>query len=337
MSVGLHVSRTSKIFNKKDHSYLEAIKTECEMFGLTAFAIFQIGPQNSHKNTMDIKAIKQYCIEHNISVYPHAAYVSTGIWNIRDAAHTKERERFYIKLIKDHLVEGEKIGAKGMVVHVPRHPIKTIVETMAILSNTPVINKVRSKTLPLMLLENPASRADPLLTYETPSKLNALVKALDADPRITLPWGLCIDTCHLWAGGVSLKEDQSWYNYESALTTITRNKIQLFHLNGSHGENFSTGKDRHNIPFCRSDALFGHLLTDNFQSWLEGLSRDEANVANLALQLSRSELGRIKSSSFFAIVQFCKKKDIGMILEINVEYYNSAKFAIDLIHVLLKM
>lgn len=337
MSIGLHIGKNSKLFDDKHKSMMAAIKTEVETFNMTAISMFQIGPLNKSKNSMDHQSIKAYCAEKNISIYPHASYIAAGIWLVTQKNRSENKSKMFIRLVKDQLVQGKQVAAKGVVFHVPRHTTATIVETMAIISNCKVLNSVRRNDgdLPMFTLEMPSSRADDLLTYETPEKLNLLTAALVAAVEITLPWDICIDTCHMYAGGINFSPDLSWNTWEMALSDLSRNKISLIHLNGALGKNFGTGKDSHQIPLSATDSIWGHLLTDEFRGYLERSTMAEINEINLATKLSDTEVNAIKNSSFFAIIQFAKKQNIGMIMEINAKDYKSAKFAMDLVNFLL--
>lgn len=338
MSVGLHIGKNSKLFENKHKSMMLAISTEVEIFNLSAIAMFQIGPLNKNKNSMDHQSIKTYCTEKNIAIYPHGSYIAAGIWLVNNKNRSENKSKMYIRLIKDQLVQGKQVGARGVIIHVPRHPIATIVETMTILSNCKEINSVRRNegTLPMFTLEMPSSRADELLTYETPAKLNALVAALAADTNITMPWDICMDTCHMWAGGIDFTGDLSWHTWESALSPLALSKISLIHLNGALGKNFGTGKDGHQIPFSVTDTIWGsRLISEEFRTYLGTVTVAVAKVTNLAEALSPEELQRIKNSSFNGIVQFAKKQNIGMIMEINTKDFVSAKFALDVANLLL--
>jgi endonuclease IV len=339
MSLGLHVGKNSKFTDNKHKSMLDAVKAEVTLFNLSAIALFQMGPLNRLKNSMDTVGIKKYCLEHNIAVYPHSSYLAGGIWNVTEQNRMENKNRMYIRLIRDQLVLGAQIGAKSVVFHLTRQTISTVVETMIILSDCKEINALRKtgKPFPMFMFEAIASRGDPLLTYETAKKLNALTAALAAEPRITLPWNLCLDTCHMFAGGTTFAEANSWNMYEAALTKLTREKIQLFHLNGALGKNFGVGKDGHRIPMSREDSIWGHLISDTFWEYIDAATISELNAGDLALKLFHEEMSYITSSSLFSIVQFAKKQNIGMIMEINLDHYKSAKLACDIINYLLKL
>lgn len=339
MSFGMMTAKNSKnIDGDKYRTMLEAIKSEVDIFNLSAISMFMMGPRDKKRIDMAYFQIMEYCKERNIAVYPHGSYICAGIWNVTQKNRHENKPLMFIRHIKDHLVNGKQLGAKGVVIHVPRHPVANIVETMEILSNNKVINSVRRNdgVIPMLTLETPASRPDDELTYETPEKLNKLVVALTASEKITIGWDICIDTCHLWAGGVNFSPDNSWSEYEAALSDITKDKIKLIHLNGViSADNFGTGKDGHQVILSRSDAIWGHLITDEFREFMDNMTLEQINEKNMYEHLSEAEIEIIKNSSLFGIVQFAKKRNIAMICEISIKNYRDAKFAADVVNKLL--
>jgi endonuclease IV len=247
--IGMHIGKTSKLTNKTFKTMLEVIEADNEVLGMSAISLFMHGPQNTRKNKMAYDSIKEYCEKNNIVIFPHGSYVSVGVWNVNTDNIDDEKSIKFIQHIQDSLTSGHEIGAKGVVVHVPRHPIETVVNVMEILSkNENFIEARANNKLATMTLEMPASRPNPTLTYETPKKLNAFCKALNDNKHINIDWNICLDTCHLYAGAVDFSEPDSWDNYEKNLTALVISKIKLIHLNGAKLKNLGTGKDGHMIP-----------------------------------------------------------------------------------------
>jgi endonuclease IV len=335
MSIGLFISKNSHILENKHKSYIDAIKIETELLHISAFSLFLVGPLNKNKISMDYIGIKEYCNKNNIEIWPHASYISAGIWSITKENRHTNKSLMWMRHLRDQLIAGKQLGAKGISFHLPRHPIETVIEVMEILSDCKVINSIRNNegTLPLFLFEMPASKPNDTLTYETSEKLNALVKALLKNKKITLSWGLNPDTCHEFAGGVNFGIE--WDKWESNLSNETRNRIKLIHLNGAKGINFGTGKDGHIIPMSPTDAIWGNLVSDEYRDFLNRTDIADINKINLYEKLTADELKIIKNSSLNSIVQWCKIHNIAMIMEINDKQYKNTKFAMDVINGLL--
>ena len=78
--------------------------------------------------------------------------------------------------------------------------------------------------------------------------------------RISLPLGLCVDTCHLFAAGISLDTAEKAKTYVDRI--VATGLPVIFHLNDS-AEAFGSFKDRH--------AELGNLIWRNNQSGLKYL------------------------------------------------------------------
>jgi endonuclease IV len=342
MSVGIHVSKNSKLYfkdgDKNTHKdMLIAIKNEVETFNMSALALFTVVPiTTSRRSNMNYLAIKEYCKENDINIYTHTSYPSVGIWSVNNENSDHGKSQMWINVIKNQLIDGEKLGAKGVVLHVPRHSINVVRETMEVLSNSVIMQDLKKLSeLPALTLEMPASRPDTVLTYETPEKLNTFVLSLHNDPKISINWNMCLDTCHLFAQGVSFRESRSWFNYEKKLSKLTVSKIKLIHLNGAFAKNFGTGKDGHVIPCSPEDAIWGHLISSEFRSFLDQADLTTLNKQNLATYLSAEEMENIKNSSLCEIANFAKKNNVTLICEIKSCDYRNTKFIMDLIQILI--
>lgn len=335
MSIGIHISKNSHILDGKHKSYMIGVKTEVELLDMSAFSLFIMGPRDKKKISMDYQNINKYCKENVIEIWPHASYISTGVWNVNTKNRHENKSLMYLRDIKDHLVIGKQLSAKGIVFHLPRHPIETVLDTMEILSDCKVINSVRRNkgTLPKFTIEMPASKPNDELTYETAAKLNVLVDALAANAKITLPWNLCVDSCHEYAGGVNFGTD--WSQWEKALSDETRARLQLIHLNGANANNFGTGKDGHIIPLSKQDAIWGTLISDEYRDYLVRTPMDDINKTNLYDKLTIDEKNVIINSEFNMLIQYAKRHNIAMIMEVNRGDYKDVKLAMDVINGLL--
>jgi endonuclease IV len=279
--LGVHVKKVSAVLNPPHQTrktLAEAIRVDCSMLGLNAAQIFSHGPRNHSRNlsAQDIKEIKALSNDFHVSV--HSSYPSVAIWKLTHSNANSPASRRILSHIKDQLECCAQINATGLVIHISRVEVEVIREAMEVVA--PLTKKTR---VPIWL-EMISSRAHDTLTYETPRKLNALTKALEhLEPG---SWGICVDTAHVWGSGTNISEYAQMQAWFQELTGAARKKISMFHLNGSSSE-IGSGKDKHEIAFCRADAIY-HAHKN---------SPDDSGVKS--------------------IIDFCGPRDIPVILEIN--------------------
>ena len=122
-----------------------------------------------------------------IKLYAHSVYVAPP-WGGDPAA---------ARFTRDELAVCARAGVCGLVIHLPKAPIATVVKYAPRLIN-PDARGVR------IFFETPA--VTPAETYyESPEKLGALLAALrEVDPADEL-FGVCIDTAHIWTSGVDIQ------------------------------------------------------------------------------------------------------------------------------------
>jgi endonuclease IV len=330
MGVGLHIKKDSTVIGKKHKTMLEAITYESKLLNISTMSLFVIGPMNSKKNVLDYEKIDKFCTDKNISIWPHGSYTSVGIWNVDHENKETNKSLAAIDLIKEHLLTGKQLNSRGVVVHLSRHPISHVLESMEIMSKS---LKKYSDKLSNFTIECPASRPDKLLTYETAEKLNKLVDSIESNKKIKLGWNLCIDSAHQYAGAVDFGKD--WFEWESELSVEVKNRIKLFHLNGASAKNFGTGKDGHIIPMSKDDAIWGHLISDKYREYMDTLNKADLKKVNLYEKMPEADKKVLKNSSLYAIVRWAKSHDADIILEINRGDYVSIQLAFDIINALI--
>jgi endonuclease IV len=331
MSIGLHISKQSAIRNEVFKNMEDAVIDTVELFGLSSCQIFTHGPRNYAQNKMNYSKIKNYCAEKNIYISTHGSYVSTGIWKVTKENKETSYSQKQIKHIAGMIYSVKQIGGAGMVLHLPNKAKEVIFETLEVLSGIKEINESGV----YIILEMPASKPS-ATTYETADKLNELC-ALINNEKITLQWCLCIDTAHQYSCGVSFSDLQVWRTWLSNLTEFVRNKIKLIHLNGISSKHFNTGKDVHEIIMAPTDGIWHHLMTPETLGFLN-LNAEELvrNKSDLSIDISEDEFRKIQESSLGDIVEFSKKNDCALVMEVNAGEFIYAKFAIDIIKKLLK-
>jgi endonuclease IV len=66
---------------------------------------------------------------------------------------------------------------------------------------------------------------------------------------------ICIDTSHIWAGGVDISSYVKSRDYFSELNIITKKLLSVLHFNANI-YNCGSGRDTHNKPFEKDDAIW---------------------------------------------------------------------------------
>jgi len=239
---GIHVSKSSKIGDGAAHkTILAAIQDAHAKLRINAVAIYTHGPRRTTASAMPYATIAEYCAANGIYLCVHSSYLSVGVW--RNPASKLEH-------IADQIIATRALGGAGLVLHLPKASVGVIVDGMREIAE-------RMSTIddaPMLILEMPASRPDES-TYETPTKLAALVSALDA-ADLPIRWGMCIDTAHQWSCGVPLTTKNHWDSWIDQCGEAVRRRIALIHLNGAELANFGRGKDVHMIATSAADAIW---------------------------------------------------------------------------------
>lgn len=216
--LGIHVSKG------KNKSMAAAIRAAVNAFAIDSVQIFTHGPSHSRKNEYGP-------LPRDVAIYVHGAYLWSG--KITD------------KLIESELVEAEKVGAAGFVIHINDLPPEELTR-IVVARVVPIYQRVGC-TVPL-LFEMPAKKPRKgAPNYATAADLKALTSELAA--ALPIAWGLCIDTSHVWAGGVVPSVE--WFDQ------LGTDHVKLIHLNANLIKNFGTGKDLHIIPLGKGDAIWG--------------------------------------------------------------------------------
>ena len=275
---GLHISKTDKLISKTFKTYDLAIKNAMAEYNITVAQIFTHGPQTPNKNNVAIEA--------TIPLYAHSCYIAVGVWSNMD------KWKF---LIKSELEAANSIGALGLVVHLgPAAP-----EEIARISRA----MLQEFKFPIpIILETPAKKPG-INHYSYPKPLTQLCNLLPKE----LPWGICVDTAHLWASGISVS---SYSDMTAWLHAAPSDRILLIHLNANLSKNFGTGKDLHIIPFTDEDGIWMKCCGPSLRKSYNGKSIIWSSVSETDRKL-------LYDSGFAALVQFAKKNNIPCVGEVN--------------------
>jgi deoxyribonuclease-4 len=158
-----------------------------------------------------------------IAVYVHAPYVVNVATTNNRVRHPSRQN------LSNHVRAAEAIGAAGVIVHGGH--VGDDDDPEAGFANWRTTLERLETTVPI-LIENTAGGE------------NAMARGFDRIARlweildgVETPFGLCLDTCHAWAGGELLLDALP------RLTAVTGG-IDLVHLNDSRDE-FDSRRDRH--------------------------------------------------------------------------------------------
>lgn len=218
-----------KHIKKVKGSYLKSLKEYHETndvpFNIPS-QIFTGSPSGwrlTKRNPDDETKTKEYIEKNKISLYIHSKYL------INLAKPCTPEFKYQLDALQYDLTVGSKIGAKGVVVHVGKSVketnIKKCIENMK--------ENMRSLSIvdgcPL-LLETPAGQGTELLTDI--NEFREFMIDFENDSN----YGICIDTCHVFACGYDPAEYLDKINLP----------VNLVHLNDSK-EPKKSKKDRHEV------------------------------------------------------------------------------------------
>lgn len=217
--------------------------------GRLSAQIFVVGPQNFKETLTQDDKVRIKALVHNndLSLVIHGSYLN----------HPWNKTKTYaaaIGSIKRELRIANEIGATGVVLHLGAGAMSDEVLSSVICDINDVMASMNivGNTAPILWLENHTAKQSDS-TFETPEKINSLFRHIDEIVKrsnITLRIGLCIDTAHLFACGVSLDSAGVAEQWLGELSLPTGTPI-MFHLNDS-STTLGSGKDKH-APLARGN------------------------------------------------------------------------------------
>lgn len=183
--------------------------------------------------------------DNQIRCYIHAPYTI-------NLCSPPAEDNYQLKCLIRNLEMGRLMNALGVVVHTGARK-KTELEEALSMMETNVRNALKYATpsCPLML-ETPCGEGTEIVT--TKESLNDFFNRFSFDEKCKLR--LCLDTCHVFVGGVDPLEYIEWWLENSDIP------IGLIHFNDSKGE-FGSHRDRH------APAGTGHIGKDKLYTIYE--------------------------------------------------------------------
>jgi endonuclease IV len=303
--IGPHVNRTKEKVSITKCIKNAIIDCNAHSINMTIAAIFVSNPRGLQIILKDaeLEELKQFIkTKQNFLVIAHSSYVAF-LWN-------KENPDKYIDFVKKEYLLCKDCGISGLVVHLPKdsilkqkrikETIKKLIDTIDDNTNDKTIDKtieawsirqdinenIKKSNCPIIYFETPAI-VPMWASYDTPKKLSKLFYIINKiNPNH--PFGLCIDTAHIWTSGndiSSYNNTRRWFTELIESPYIPHDRI-IIHLNDSANE-LGHGPDKH------AALTDGHI-------WKEYKTR-----------------GELKKSGIYFIIEFANQYNIPIILERN--------------------
>lgn len=284
--LGCHVHKENEFIAKDIQSAI--YDSNVYSLPMTVAAIFVSNPRRLQISLKDEnkEKLKEFIKCKKINIIAHSSYVA-ALWG-----KTELRKNSLDFVLKEYKI-CKDVGISGLVVHLPKEKMlkrekdvfKRLIDEISALNSV-----TESTNLPTIYLETPA--IIPMwANYDTGQKLSKLfhmITSLQLNPEEKHPFGLCIDTAHIWTSGndISTYEGANrWFSELMDMPYIPYDKL-IIHLNDSERD-LGCGPDKH--ASLTKGKIWGAYKT-------------------------REEL---KKSGLFFIINFAKEHNIPIILERN--------------------
>ena len=225
MLIGSHVSIKNGLIGAAKEAY---------SYGANTFMVYTGAPQNTvRRDIKDLKVLegKKFMEENNIYDFVvHAPYI------INLATYIDDKFKFATDFLKEEIRRTELLGSKYLVLHPGAYT--QMDKDYGINRIAYGINSVLEESTNLYLcLETMAGKGTEI--GRNFSELSEIIEKVELKEKV----GICFDTCHVHDSGYDIVN-----SFENVLAefdnTIGKDKIKVFHLNGSLNK-MGAKKDRH--------------------------------------------------------------------------------------------
>lgn len=219
--IGFHVPLIKKSFKK-------SIEEPYKRCNIKAFQIFLRNPRQLkivQYNEETAEECKKYVEENNLFLVSHATYLLNSA--------TREKWNEKIESAMNDLIYAEKVGAIGSVFHVGKHLKQTVEDGTNIMFefiSTVIEELEKINCSSIYILETSASQGSELLSDL--EDFGKFYQRFTDKQKEHLK--ICIDTCHVFAAGYSLKNENDAYIFiETVENNIGWKNVVVIHLNDS--------------------------------------------------------------------------------------------------------
>ncbi|MGF7184502.1 deoxyribonuclease-4 [Desulfitispora alkaliphila] len=224
MKIGCHVSIARGLYKAVE----EAVAIDANVI-----QIFSRNPRGGKAKQLDqaeINRALELAESHGVMIISHAPYT------INLCSNKDDVRKFAVDVLTEDLQRMETCGANYLIVHPGSHVnqgreqgIEYIIQGI-----NSVMDNYHGKTT--LLLETMSGQGTEVGSDF--AEMEAILGQVNQPERV----GICIDTCHLFAGGYAVKEPDLLIEQISARVPIE--KIKVAHLNDSI-KPFGSNRDRH--------------------------------------------------------------------------------------------
>jgi len=247
MLLGYHVSTSGGLYK----AFQEAEALDC-----TAIQIFVGSPQTWATPAISAKAVEQFKKAWKKSkikqVLVHSAYLPNP------ASHKATLRNFSLKKMKEEMKIAYAIGADGYNFHCGSNQESTHEGIANAIHTLNRLAELTQENWPVkLIIENDAGAGNRI--GDTIEEIGAIWKGLKNKKR----FGVCLDTCHLFASGIDVRTKKNLSDILSKFDKLIGLKHLLFiHINDAMFD-LGSRKDRH--------ALIGKGLIGKtaFKHWLK--------------------------------------------------------------------
>lgn len=273
--LGCHVHKENEFISNDIQSAIY----DCNVYSLemTTAAIFVSNPRKLQISLKDEnkEKLKEFIKNKKIKIIAHSSYIAS-LWGKNAAVSLKFVLKEY-KICKE-------TGISGLVIHLPKeeilkkekHIIQKLIHEVNMEENNPIIYLETPAILPMWANYDSGPKL---------SKLFSTIKKLCKGPH---PFGLCIDTAHIWTSGHDISTydgAKRWFSELMDMPHIPYDRL-IIHLNDS-ARDLGHGPDKH------------------------------ASLTHGKIWNSYKTRAELKKSGLFFILEFSKEHNIPIILERN--------------------
>ncbi|MDD3926611.1 MAG: deoxyribonuclease IV [bacterium] len=166
-------------------------------------------------------------------VFTHSIYL------LNFASENKELRQKSVNALAGEMERASQIGAAGVVTHLGSRAVAIEERAVIIAEAVDTALDMAGVSSTLLLLENSAGSGNTAGADFT--ELGLIIQASKMPDRL----GVCLDTCHMWGAGYSIKTDEDAGNTFSAFEeAVGMSRLHLVHANDSKME-LGSRKDRH--------------------------------------------------------------------------------------------